>query len=655
MGSTISIAGLISGIDTHAALEQLRQVARAPLRRLEARKETLSLRSVAWSELEAKLLDLRTVASQLSAPATFAAKTASSTHPHLVSATAAASASPGTYFFTVQSLARTHQLASQGYADVDQTPVGSGALSLSVGGGQQALIAVDGLTLSELRDAINAADAGVTASLISDGSGQAPYRLILTSGTSGLAGAVAVGAPEGLAFSELQAAQDAQIRLGSGEGAITISSSTNTITGAIEGVTLKLLEADPAAAVTLTVARDTARIEQRISDLVGRYNAIVDFLAEQFHYDPKTNHTGTLFGDYDLQSLQQRLAGAVAGRVWGLERGYRALAELGITTGASGRLVANAPAVAAALAADHAAVERLFAARGETTDPAVSFLAATSQTQPSGAPGWAVEITQAARQARVTAGVAQAGPLASDETLTIQGVQIRLTVGMTQAEVIAAINARQSETGVLASATGADGEGAGKHLTLTRVTYGSAYGVTAVSSASNQGGGATSGLGNVTVTDKDPAGESGAGVGAAGLDVQGAIGGQPCTGAGRRLTATAGDPKGLTLLVSAEGPGGYGAVVFTVGVAEAAFRAALSATDLSDGVIARVQNRIADTIDGVDREIARLGALIEREQERLRAAFARMEQALGRFQTQSLFLESQFAQMRANAAASARR
>ncbi len=278
MSSAASVGGLISGIDTNSILDQLYQLARAPIQRLEAEKETLNTQSVAWSHLEARLINFRTNACQLASPAGFLVYAAATSHPDLVTATASSSAVAGTYTLNVQALAQTHQLGSQGYADTDQTEVGSGTVSITVGDGDPTVIDVDDFTLAELRDAINDADAGVSAAIINDGSDTDPYRLLLTSKTGGLDGEMSLGislsggtAPT---FSDVQPAQDAEIKLGSGAGAITISSGSNTFDDVIQGVTFTALDADPTTTVTLTVTRDNQAIQSRITDLVETYNSL---------------------------------------------------------------------------------------------------------------------------------------------------------------------------------------------------------------------------------------------------------------------------------------------------------------------------------------------------------------------------------------------
>jgi len=657
MSGSLSIGGLISGIDTNTMLDQLYAVAQAPIRRLESRKEGLNQKSAAWSQFEALALTFRGLAVQLATPTGFGLYSATVSEADLASASVGSSAVAGTYTFTVQALAQTHQLVAQGYADTDETSVGTGTVSIAVGGGEDVVVDVADLTLGELRDAINGAEAGVRASIIDDGSGTSPYRLVLTSGTSGLDGemAVTVDLAGGTApgFSEMEAAQDAQIQLGSGSGAVTVSSGSNTISGAIEGVTLNLLAVDAATPVTLTVARDMAAVQSRIEEFVAAYNTAVGFFAGQFDFDPETGWAGVLFGDYRLEGLQHDLARSVGNAVVGATGEFTSLSEIGIRIQANGTLMVESSTLASALSGSFDDVVGVFAARGTTTHDDVAYLTGTLETQPSGAAGWAVEITQAATQSRVTAGVAQTAALAGDETLTINGVNVSLSAGMTQSEVVAAINAAEDQTGMVAAATGADGEGTGNYLTLTRGAYGSAYHIEAASTVSNQGGGGdASGIGTTTVTDEAPLGESGAGTGAAGVDVAGTIDGEECTGAGRRLKAEAGDPTGLALLVTGTSAGSYGVVNFTVGAAESAFRVCLSATDTVDGTVARAQDTISDTMDDIDGEIVRLQELIEHEQDRLRASFVAMERALAQFESQSQFLTSQFAQMQASASTS---
>jgi flagellar hook-associated protein 2 len=650
MSGTSSIGGVISGLDTNSILDKLSQISQAPVKRLQAQQDTLRAKSAAWSQLEARLLLLRASAAPLASGSAFRAQNVALSRPELAAATASSDAVSGSYTFSVERLAQSHQIASQGFADTTETEIGSGTISLKVGDVYPTVITVDGFTLSELRDAINAADAGVSAAIVNDGS-STPYRLVLTSKTSGMTGGMQVEASLGggtaPVFADLQTAQNAEIRLGSGPGAITVTSSSNRVEGAIPGVTIDLLNSSPGAPVSVSLSRDTSGIQKQVSDFVVSYNAIVDFFAAQFSYSPDTNESGTLFADYRLESLQSELSFAITGQITGVGVGaqLRSLADIGLRTLSDGKLSLDTTALTAALNANPDGVARVFARVGTTTNPAVMYVSSTTDTMASGAAGWEVEITQAATRARVTAGGAQAGALDANETLTVRGTAIELTAGMTQADVIAAINAHQRETGVAARATDANGLGTGNYLTLTQVSYGSAHHLDAVSTRSN-GSGSSSGMGNLSVSDQNAVGEGGLGTGAAGTDVQGTIGGEAATGSGQRLTGISGAPKGLALLVTGDAPGSYGTVTFTVGGAENAFRAAFAATSGDTGTIRSAQTEIGDLITNLDGGIVQAQATADQETERMKTAFARMEAALGQYQTQSQYLTGQIQQMR---------
>jgi len=649
MPGTSYIGGIISGLDMDSILTQLTELARAPIDRLEAKQAALETKLTAWQTANTRLLALKTQASSLAAASAFRAYSVTSSDEGAVSATASASALGGIYAFTVQQLAAAHQMASQGYADYDATSVGSGTLSIAAGGADPVVINVQDFTLAQLRDAINNSGAGVRAHIINDGSAT-PYRLLLTSETMGADGqmAVSVNLAGGTTptLTEIQAARDAQITLGEGVNAITVNSGSNTLTDVIPGLTITLHEADPLRTITLTVAHDAEAVTASVNSLVEQYNALVDFINQQSDYDAEHDKTGTLFGEYALQQVQSDLRAILSQVLGGFAGPYTLLSQIGLRTTAEDKLELDSAKLAQALAADPEAVMNLFARYGESDDPRVSFVHATGDTKPSGATGYAVQITQIATRSRVTAGAAQSTTLAADETLTINGVAIALTAGMTQQQVLDAINARTEDTGVTALATGADGTGTGNYLTLRRAAYGSAT-ITAVSTVSDSGGN-SSGIGTTEVTESASQGESGTGTGELGLNVAGTIGGQAAEGSGQMLTATAGDPKGLSIMMGATAPGSYGTIVFSQGVAGALDARLAFLTESEYSPVETARTTAQDGIDDIKDQITRLEDLVSRQQERIRQQFQVMEEMLGRLQTQSLFLTQQFAQIDAN-------
>ena len=646
---TSYISGIISGLDTDSIITKLTEAAQAPIDRLKTKQTGLETKLTAWQTANTRLLALKTQAASLAAAAAFRGHTVASSDEEAVTATASSSALDGIYTFTVEQLATAHQVASQGYADYDTTSVGSGTVTIAVGGADPVVINVQDFTLAQLRDAINNSGTGVRAHILNDGSGT-PYRLLLTSDTMGADGqtAVTVNLSGGTApaFTEIQAARDAQIKLGEGDNAITISSASNTLTDVIPGLTIYLHRADPAQTIQLTVAHDIDTVTANINSFVQQYNALIDFIKQQFAYDATNNKTGTLFGEYALQEVQSDLSDILSQVLQGFNTPYAVLSQIGLTTDADDKLELDSTKLAQALASNPDAVMRLFARYGESNDARVSFLTATGDTKASGVSGYAVEITQTATHSRVTAGATQASALAADETLTVNGVAIALTTGMTQQQVLDAINAHTADTGVVALATGADGTGTGNYLTLRRAAYGPAT-ITAVSTASNSGGD-SSGLGNLQVTEAAPQGESGTGTGELGLNVAGTIGGQTAQGSGQMLTATAGDPKGLSIMVTATAPGSYGTVVFSQGVAAALDGRLAFLTESDYSPLATARTTTQHGIDDIKDEITRLQDLVTSQQDRIRQQFQQMEQALGQLEAQSVFLSQQFEQIQVN-------
>jgi len=651
MPGTASVSGIISGLQTDEIISKLIELQRAPIVRLQAQRNSLNAKLQAWQECNTRILALKTKADSLANLATFNAKTVTSSDETIIRGSASSSALEGTYYLKVNALARAEQRSTQGFADTTVTSIGTGTVTITVGSGAPVEITIDetNCTLAGLRDAINRANAGVSATIVNDGSASNPYRLLITSKTMGEAGALEItstlsGGVTPNFDTVIQSAQNASVTLGEGENAITIQKNSNTITDLIAGVTLDLRKADTNALVSITVGNDTASVKQAITDFVTQYNNLVDFINQQFTYNPETNTAGTLFADSNLQAIQTNIINKLFAPVSNLNQTIKLLSQVGITSVTSdGRLTVEETKLDEALANSIADVRRLFAAVGECTHGAISFVTCTNLTKPSGPDGYAIEISAVASQARVTAGVAQTANLTQDEILTLNGVEIHLTSGMTPAQVVARINEYTSQTGITASRTDANGSGTGDYLTLTRVQYGAGFGISVVSSVSNGGSNPrtdTSGVGNLAVTQTDYAGESGTGTGAPGTDVAGTINGEPATGTGQILVGNKENENtsGLRIKVSAQTPGSYGVIVLTKGVAASLSDYLTFVTDADHSPVDDAKETLQSKIQDIDDDVKRLEERITARQERLILQFAAMESALKRLQSQGDFL-----------------
>ena len=650
MPGTASISGVVSGLKTDEIIAKLLELEGASVRRLEAKKAALQTKLTAWQDLNTRVLALQTKANALSTKSAFQVKSFTSSDEDIATGSASPTADVGTYFLKVTQLAKTHQIKTQGYADINTTKVGTGTVTIQVGTGDEVEITIDDTnnTLAGLRDAINKSDAEVTASIINDGTGT-PYRLVITSDTMGTDGEVTLESTLSggttPTFSDLQAAQDASITFGEGAGAITVTKSTNTVTDLIPGVTLNLVDADASKTITVNIRHNTASIKQNIKDFVEQFNNLMTFIEEQSDYDPETSTAASLFGDSNLRFIQSDLRSRISNPITGLSQSIKVLSQIGITTSGD-RLIIDETDLDKALADDVNTVMRLFAKIGEASNPNIQYVYSTAATKPSSVGGYAVSITTAATQARVTAGVAQTTALLADETLVINEVEIELTAGMTQSQVVSEINEHSNQTGILASATDADGSGTGNYLTLRRIGYGSALTISGVSDVSNGGGSPkdnTTGIGITLVTETDPDGESGTGTGAAGVNVAGTINGEDATGSGQLLTGNEGNENtdGLKIRVTGTTTGSYGTIVFTKGIAGLISEYVSLATEAITGTISNSRSSLESAIDNIDDDLAELNEHLTDREEYLVAQFTAMESALNRLQTQGQFLTQQ--------------
>jgi flagellar hook-associated protein 2 len=637
MPGSASVDGLASGLNTTDIITKMMSIEQQPITKLQSQQATLATKLAAWQDANTRILALKDKANALADPSTFEGKTFSSGDETLIKGAASPTAQSGTYYVKVNSLARAEQDKTQGYADTDTTRVGVGTISISVGSASAQPIAIDAgcNTLSGLRDAINQAKIGVTATIVDDGSGINPYHLVLTGNTTGTAGQLTVdtsGLSGGTAptFTVMQSAQSASVTLGEGVGAITVTRNSNEIKDLISGVTLDLQSSDTSKTAMLVVQNDTTGTKKAIQDFADQYNNLMDFIGQQFAYDPASNVSGPLFSDSSLQMIQSDLTGKVASIVGDSTASIRTLSKLGITFSSHSDMVVDQGALDNALSTDPDGVKALFATTGQGTNANATFIAAGAKTQSSGTAGYAVDITSVATQSALTSGATQTSDLTQDETLTINSKTVKLTNGMTPDQVIAEINKHISETGVTASRVG----GA---LTLTSVQYGPNHVITASSTVASGGSGV---------------GDSGAAF-ASGTNVVGTINGEVATGNGQILTGNVGNKHtdGLTMRITAATPGSYGTVAVAKGIGSQLSDYLTFITDPSSGSVNTAESAIQGNIDRISKDVTDMQSGLSAKQDQLTQKFADMEAALSKLQDEGSYLASQFNQAAANSAA----
>jgi flagellar hook-associated protein 2 len=218
-------------------------------------------------------------------------------------------------------------------------------------------------TLESVQQKINELGFGVSAAIINDGSGTAPYRLTLTARNSGVAGRVVFDTgTTTLGTRPLIEAQDAAVFIG-GAGAdqpLLITSSRNQLTGVIRGVTIEL-HGTSSQPVTLNVTRSIDNVATSLDKFADGFNEVMDRIAELTRFDTATNKRGLLMGDPTIEQVRSQLYNAISGVVEGAGR-YKVLAEIGLRLGDGARLQFDEEKFRAAHAADPDAVKNLFAA-----------------------------------------------------------------------------------------------------------------------------------------------------------------------------------------------------------------------------------------------------------------------------------------------------
>ena len=223
----LSISGLASGLDTENLINQIMEFEGRGITRLESRIAIQQKILGGMDVFEAKLLALQVDFGRLSNAITFRGKSVTSSDETVLTAAAAHTAAPGTFSLTVDQLAQSHQIVTQGYA-ARTSEIGTGTFSLTVGDRSRIDITIDASnnTLEGLAEAVNEAGAGASASVINSGDPDNPYLLLITAEGTGSSERIVVDA--NLAGGTApQFGSVAAVVEGSKTGTSTVSSSGN--------------------------------------------------------------------------------------------------------------------------------------------------------------------------------------------------------------------------------------------------------------------------------------------------------------------------------------------------------------------------------------------------------------------------------------------
>jgi flagellar hook-associated protein 2 len=498
-------------------------------------------------------------------------------------------------------------------------------------------------TLEGIRDAINEAKIGITASVVNDGS-QAPYRLLLSSDSVGSNSNIRIVVGGGDAalskllsqdptatqnLSEIVAAKDASLSV----DGIPVSKPGNVINDVIQGVTITLLKPTGATA-SIDVARDTATVKTAVEDFVKSYNELKKIITELTAYNAATKKGAALQGDSAMRSLEMQIDGILSAPLSTPVGSLTTLSQIGVSKQTNGSLAIDSTKLNTALTSQFDEVAGLFAAIGKTTDNLVNFKSTAPTTVPGNYDVFVESLgTQGSSVGQENLNLRSAN-IAKDTTIkaTIDGVNatVSLTPGMYSATQLAtmvqsAINttAAFASAGKSVSAT-IDNNGA---LHLTSNNYGS---TSNVNLESGTGTSVSDFMGTAQVT--------------AGTDVKGKIDGVEASGAGQLLTSTLGNSSGLQLQIAGGPLGERGSANYTQGYANKLneyVNLALS----NKGVLTGRMNGLSTSVRGIEKERDTINSRLVTVEDRYRRQYTKLDATLGKMNETSTYLSQQLSKL----------
>ena len=650
----ITIDGLVSGLDTASIIEGLVSIQQTQVDRLNSQKATITERQTSFKGIEAQLLALRGAISTLgrSQNNILDSKIATSSNEDLVKVSADSSAVNGTYALTINNLAAAHQIASQGFNSADDQ-ITTGDLTIQVGNGTATTITIDSSnnSVTGLVSEINEQSDDVFASIVTDSSG---VRVLLTASESGSTNQIQItnnlAADNGNAVrpdfsgAAVQEAADASVTIGSGAGAITVTSQTNQFEDLFEGLTLNLTGADQNQVVNITVNNNTEASTDAIRDFVTNFNALMDYIDTQTAYNAESDSGGPLQGNRSAIFIQDQIRNRLATSISGISSSANQLSAIGIEFNDRGQLFLNEGRLAEVLDGkdeniSNSDIKALFGLAAKGNIAGVEFLFGSSRTQASENP-YQVDITQAAEQAVVRGDTLTSNITidSSNKTLSfsVDGKStgtLQLTEGVyTQTELAdhleTVINSSSELNGQSVSVRIVDGT-----LSINSNLYGSQ------SSLSDFSGDALSTL-QISSSAEDT-----------GQDVEGhfIVDGQieQATGTGRLLVGdlenenTADIQLRITLTDDQLVSGAESELTVTRGFASELDRIIGDLIDPVTGQIKSTNESFDDQIESIDKSISSTEALIQSKTESLLEQFAALESTLSSLQNTNSFLVSQ--------------
>ncbi|MCE0826849.1 flagellar filament capping protein FliD [Buttiauxella sp. A2-C2_NF] len=384
--ASISTLGIGSGLDLSSILDSLQAAQKATLTPISKQQSSFTAKLSGYGTLKSALVSFQTANTALNKADLFTA-TSTSSSSTAFSATTTGNAVAGKYTINVTQLAQSQTLTTKNTQPDSKTAIATGDSVLTIQqGGDKKPVTIDisaaNSSLSGIRDTINNAKAGVSASIINVGNGQ--YRLSITSDDTGGDNAMSLSVSGDSALQsfmgyngtstdaangmeESVTAQDAELTVNN----IKITNSSNTISDALEDITLNLNNVTTGTQ-TLTITKDTSKAETAVKAWVDAYNALQDTFSSLTKYTSvdsgatQDSSNGALLGDSTLRTIQTQLKGLLNNTQ--SSSSFKTLAQIGVTSDPStGKLELDGDKLKTALKKDAAGVQEMIVGDGKTS------------------------------------------------------------------------------------------------------------------------------------------------------------------------------------------------------------------------------------------------------------------------------------------------
>ena len=426
---------------------------------------------------------------------------------------------------------------------------------------------------------------------------------------------------------EMVAGSDARLKV----DGVLVTSSSNTLSSALPGVTLNLLTAEPGTVADVVVSQDVDAAVTAVKAFVSAYNTA------QAEVKKQRAPGAALAGSGAARSAATALTNTLLTDVFGAAS-YTRATLLGVSLDRAGVLTVDDAALKAALTTNLPDVKALFGSNSSASDPNVSFVTAGSSV-PAG--NYGVDITQAATRASIT-GAAFSGVYADDGTadsLTITdsvlgtSATIPLNNGDTITDIVSRLNTEFSAQKLNVTAVDVGGQ-----LQLESIGYGSTGGFSVAYAGGGADGSSQLGLPAGSYTGLDVMGSYST------TDANGVTTSITATGRGQRLTADAGTTAaGLEVDYLGSAIGSAGTLSYSLGLGGMMARAADGFARGGDGAFQLQMDSLDQSVTGLEQRISDAEARLQTRQDALVRQFTAMEAAMSRMQAQSAWLSQQIA------------